>query len=150
MLGLYSREEMTNDEVSELIRREFLARLYEDDSEREDDEGENNVEEMAAGIIKHLIGIRCVLNPKAPRLSHTEAEKLFYESYCKAYKAKTGKAEVPDGNGWWPDFMPDDCQYTHAIIVHLAQLNVAYDIQWHKAMAKAFSAMQEYKATIGD
>jgi hypothetical protein len=142
MLGLYSREELTRDEVTELIRREFLARLFEDETEREDDEGENDVEEMVSGILKHLIGIRCILTPKAELLNHTDAEHLFYKSYCEGYTKKTGK-EVPDGSGWWPDFLPDDCMYTKGIITHLAQLNVLYDIQWHREMAKW---MRQYEA----
>jgi hypothetical protein len=149
MLGLYSREELTKDEVTELIRREFLARLFEDNSSREDENGDNNVEEMAQGIILHLVKIRSILCPKAVAMTFKEAEALFYKTYCETFLKQAKGKEVPDGSGWWPDFLAqEDGVYTKGIVIHLAQLNVQYDIQWHKAMAEAFAAMQEYKASV--
>jgi len=146
MLGLYSREELTKDDVTDLIRREFLARLFEDDSSREDDD-EGDVQEMAKGIILHLVKIRSILCPKARTMTFKDAEALYHKTYCAAYLKITSVEETPDGNGWWPDFMEQaDHVYTKGIIQHLASLNAQYDVQWQREMMHLLPA--HYQADV--
>jgi hypothetical protein len=142
MLGLYSREELNHIVVTELIRREFLARLYDDDSKRADDE-DCNAQEMTKGIILHLVKIRSILCPKASTMTFKDAEALFRKAYCEAY-SKITNVETPEDNGWWPDFMEKaDHAYTKGIIKHLASLNAQYDVQWQREMMLHFKEANE-------
>lgn len=143
MLGLYSREELTKDDVTDLIRREFLARLFDDDSKRADND-DCDVQEMTKGILLHLVKIRNILCPKASTMTFKEAEALFRKAYCEAY-SKITNVETPEDNGWWPDFMEQaDHVYTKGIIQHLASLNAQYDVQWQRAMMQCAKDMVQY------
>jgi hypothetical protein len=130
MLGLYSREELTKDDVTDLIRREFLARLFEDESKRTD----SYETEFSRNVIWHLMKIRSILCPSSRTMMFSEAEALFHKTYCEAY-LKITDVEAPEDNGWWPDCLEKaDNAYTKSILQHLATLNAQYDVQWQRQM----------------
>jgi hypothetical protein len=135
MLGLYNRYPMSKEEIEDLIRREFLAMLFEED-EREIEDSDPN--EVTSSILENLLSIRSTLIPKIGRLASEKVEELWSEAYKAKYRAKTGQeVNLETGNTWYPDFMPKT-GLTSGFMEHLVGLKVEYDIAQDKAMAEYF------------
>jgi len=143
MLGLYNRYPMSKEEVEDLIRREFLAMLFEEERNLSGDfyNGTNfdpDPEELARTIIENLFSIRAVLIPMVECLDPEKVDELWSEDYKAQFKAKTGKeVDLETGNTWYPDFMPKT-HLTSGFMQHLVALKVEYDIAEDKAMTEFF------------
>ncbi len=135
MLGLYNRYPISKDEIEDFIRREFLAQLF--GEERELDE-ESDPEEVTSSIIENLLSIRSTLVPKIDCIVPDDVEELWSEEYKAQFKAKTGRdVDLETGNTWYPDWMSPR-YLTKELMQHLVALKVEYDIAEDKAMIEFF------------
>jgi hypothetical protein len=68
-----------------------------------------------------------------------DVHELWSAEYTKTWTKLAGRP-VPEGQGWFPDCLPQSNLYTKELVKHLA------DHAWTKAMAKA---MMEETTKLG-